>query len=296
MTSREDIDNSNNEDHRSQPDIFAIVNCALNVPLMLISIMGNILVLAAILRTPSLRSPSTILMCSLAVSDIFVGLVAQPIAVAFQLTEKDFLHQAVRTVSFLAIGGSFFTITAVSVDRFAALHYHLRYPSLMTTQRALYILSALWLVIFLSSWLHFWNTSAYYSVAAAGIAICLLLSSSSYIGIYKIARHHQLQIQNQQQAMEIDANDNRNLLRTTKTAKSTFIYYVAMLLCYTPMFIAVSISASVNHFSKPLIFVETIAFMNSSINPFLYCWRLRQLRTAVIKIARQMLCKQMQES
>ena len=295
MTSR-DIDNSNNEDRRSEPDIFTILNCALNAPLMLISIIGNTLVLAAILRTPSLLSPSTILLCSLAVSDIFAGLVAQPISVAYQLTEKHSLHQALRTVSFLAIGGSLSTITATSVDRFAALQYHMRYPSLMTTQRALYISAALWLLIFLSSWLSFWNTSAYYSLAATYIAICLLVSSSCYIGIYKIVRHHQLQIHNQQQAMEINADDNQNLLRSTRRAKSTFIYYVAMLLCYTPMFIGLSISTSVNHFSKPWTFVETIAFMNSSINPFLYCWRLRQLRTAVIKIARQMLCKQMEES
>ena len=296
MTSREDIDDSSNEDRRSQPEIITIVNCALNAPLMLISITGNTLVLAAILKTPSLRSPSTILLCSLAVSDVFVGLVAQPVSIAYQLTEKDSLHQAVRTVAFLAVGGSLLTMTAISVDRFAAPHYHMRYPSLMTTQRALYISAVLWLVIFLSSWLPFWNISAYYSVIAASIAICLCLSSPCYIRIYRTVIHHQLQIHNQQQAMEINADHNRNFLRSTRSAKNTFIYYVVMLLCYTPMFIGVSVSVSVNQFSKPWTFVETIAFMNSSINPFLYCWRLRQLRTAVIKIARQLLCKQMEEN
>ena len=64
MTSREDIDDSNNEDRRSQPAIITIINCVLNAPLMLISILGNNLVIAAILRTPSLRLPSTLLLCS----------------------------------------------------------------------------------------------------------------------------------------------------------------------------------------------------------------------------------------
>ena len=98
MTSREDFDDSNKEDRRSQPEIITAINCVLNAPLMLISIIGNTLVLVAILRTPSLRSPSTILLCSLAVSDIFVGLVAQPVSIAYQLTEKDSLHQEVKTV------------------------------------------------------------------------------------------------------------------------------------------------------------------------------------------------------
>ena len=43
-------------------------------------------------------------------------------------------------------------------------------------------------------------------------------------------------------------------------------------------------------------FADTAVFMNSSINPFLYCWRLRELRTAVVKTARQMLCKQTEEN
>ena len=42
-------------------------------------------------------------------------------------------------------------------------------------------------------------------------------------------------------------------------------------------------------------FSYTAAVMNSSINPFLYCWRLGELRTAVVKTARQMLCKQTEE-
>ena len=294
MTGRGDIDVSSNEDRRCQPEIITIINCVLNAPLMLISIIGNTLVIAAILRTPSLLSPSTILLCSLAVSDIFVGLVAQPVSIAYQLSDKDSLHQAIRTVSFLALGGSLATMTAISVDRFAALHYHMRYPNLMTAHRALYISAALWLSIFLSSWLHFWNINAHYSVTASSIALCLFLSTCCYIGIYRIVRHHQLQIHNHQQAMEANADDNRNRLRSTKSAKNTFIYYVVMLLCHTPMFIGVSVSVSVNDFSKAWTLAETVAFMNPSINPFLYCWRLRQLRAAVIKIARQLLCKQME--
>ena len=208
MTGRGDIDDSSNDDRRSQPEITTIINCVLNAPLMLISIIGNTLVIAAILRTPSLLSPSTILLCSLAVSDIFVGLVAQPVSIAYQLSDKDSLHQAIRTVSFLALGGSLATMTAISVDQFAALHYHMRYPNLMTAHRALYISAALWLSIFLSSWLHFWNINAHYSVTASSIALCLFLSTCCYIGIYRIVRHHQLQIHNHQQAMEANADDS----------------------------------------------------------------------------------------
>ena len=55
-----------NKDKSRQPETIVIINCILTAPLMLISITGNVLVLSTILRTPSLRSPSTVFWCSLA--------------------------------------------------------------------------------------------------------------------------------------------------------------------------------------------------------------------------------------
>ena len=66
---------SENEDN-SNPGTIVIINGVLGVPLMLISILGNALVLAAIKRTPCIRSTSMIMICSLAVSDLFVGFVS----------------------------------------------------------------------------------------------------------------------------------------------------------------------------------------------------------------------------
>jgi len=55
---------------------------------MLICILANALVLAAMIRTPSIRlTPHMIMLCSLAVSDLLVGLIAQPIFIAKELKE-----------------------------------------------------------------------------------------------------------------------------------------------------------------------------------------------------------------
>ncbi|XP_078345372.1 melanocyte-stimulating hormone receptor-like [Oculina patagonica] len=277
----------------SGPETIAIVNVVLNAPFMLISIIGNTLVLAAILRTHSLRSPSIILLCSLAASDLLVGLIVQPVYVAHQITDNGSLHKAGNTLAYFASGASLTTMTAISVDRFLALHYHMRYPNLMTTQRAMYTSATLWFITFILSFLTFWNINAYYFVIAISIAICLLISTFCYIRIYRIVRRHQLEIQAQQHVVEINAVNALNLKRSTKSAKTTFIYYIVMMLCYSPTFIVVSASLSWSHVWK---LAETVAFMNSSINPFLYCWRLRDLRTAIVKTARKIVCKQIQEN
>ena len=140
--------------------------------------------------------------------------------------------------------------------------------------------------------------NVYHFVTAFCIDICLFLSTVCYIRIYRIVRHHQLQIHVQQQAVQtLNAENTQNMLRSTKSAKNIFIYYVAMILCYTPLFIRmlilfISFYQRKNAWTLP----DTVAFMTSSINPFLYCWRLRELRTAVVKTVKQMLCKQTEDN
>ena len=110
--------------YNSYPETIVIINCGLNVPLIFTSIAGNALVLAAILRTPSLHSPSTVFLCFLAVSDLLVGFVTQPVYIADQLILNQFLYKAVLTLitstcgvslgmmaPISGIGSSLFTIT-----------------------------------------------------------------------------------------------------------------------------------------------------------------------------------------
>ena len=282
----------------TQPETISIVNCALNAPLMLISIIGNTLVLVAIFRTSALRSPSIILVCSLAASDVTVGFVVQPLYITSTITGNALLFQATLMAAACATGVSLLIMTAISVDRYLALHYHMRYPTLMTTKRATYTSATLWLISFLLSFLTFWKMSAYYFATAVIIAICLLVSTVCYIRIYRIVRQHQLQIHAQQHAVEIvDANNNQTILRSTKSAKNTFIYYIVMIFCYTPLFTSMAVlSISHKDWTNAWSLGDTLAFMNSSINPFLYCWRLRELRRAVTTTVKQILRRQTEEN
>ena len=279
--------------NNSTPQDTVVLNSALNVPLMVIAVFGNTLVLAAILRTPSLRSPSIMLLCSLAVSDLLVGVVVQLVYFAHLQTAKDFLYQPLAIMAFFACGVSLYTITAISMDRFLALHYHMRYPNLITARRAMWTSALLWSICFLLSLFSLWNNSLYFTSVAVSIVICILISTVCYIRIFKIVRQHQLQIHSQKQAVEILNTTNiQNMQRKKLYAINTFIYYIVMIICYTPAFIGISINLiSPNQWTKSWIIAETVAFMNSSINPILYCWCHRELRVAVLKTARQMLCK-----
>ena len=166
MTSKFEANYSSNTEANPKSCFETIVmaNCILNAPLMLLSIIGNALVLVAILRTPSIRSPSVIFLCNLAVIDLLVGRVVQP---AYKTVSA--LPKAVKAMGFAGCGVSPWTMAAITVDRFLALHYHPQYPNLMTTSRAIYTI-----VFTLFSFLFIWSPSVYhYFVSAFGITIFL---------------------------------------------------------------------------------------------------------------------------
>ena len=288
----QDLDN---EENTTGATTIVIVNCLLNIPLMLISIFGNTMVITAVVTTPSLRSPSIILLCGLAVSDLVVGLIVQPIYIAKELASVYFLKRLTRTIAVSFCGISFATMAIISVDRFLALHCHMSYNTLVTKARVKYTLIIIWLIhLVLLSGVKFWYLSVYIFYTLH--IIYIVASTISYIGIYRIVRRHQLQIQAQQQAVDLSNTElnTYNLMPLSRTAANTFVFYMCTILCYFPWFIYRIFYSDnlVTNTETAWIFTATLVFANSAINPFLYCWRLSELRIAVMKTFRKMSCKQ----
>ena len=279
----------------SQPESFVMINCVINVPLMLISILGNALVLAAITRTPSICSPSMSLLCSLAVSDLLVGFIAQPLFIADELIKENLvLYRVSAMIGFSLCGVSLATMTLISVDRLLAVEYHMRYATLVSQSRVISIIVMIWLITFVCSGFHIWNKFLYHLLSAIYIAICLIISTFSYIGIYLTVRHHRSQIQAQEQAVQCQyATNNTCMMRLKRSAVNTFIFYICIIACYFPAYVLLTIfGLGYREWATEWDIAPTMVFMNSSINPILYCWRLRELRAAVMKTAKRVLCAQ----
>ena len=274
------------------PEVIAIINCALNFPLMLISIVGNCLVLAAITRTASLRTPSMFFLCSLAASDLLVGFVVQPLYITSTFARINVLDNLWFLVSFATCGISLCSITVISVDRFLALHYHMRYPTLVTKTRAIVTLVLMWIFICILSGIYCLNRNIYFLVIALGVGLCLLISIVAYIGIFRVVRHQQLQIHTQQQAVQARTDGVSNIRQLKRSALNSFVFFIVMVLFYAPMSAAMAVYLVSEEWEHAWSFTTTAVFMNSSINPFLYCWRLGKLRKAVAKTVKKMLPKQ----
>ena len=87
---------------------------------------------------------------SLAVSDLAVGLLVQPFYVGLLIKwlQRDDSTDATCTTFFVIINflsaASFYGVVALSVDRFLALHLHLRYQELVTRKRVVAVVITIW--------------------------------------------------------------------------------------------------------------------------------------------------------
>ena len=239
------------------------------------------------------------MLCSLAVSDFLVGLVAQPIYIAEQLTQDRIVSYVVVLTSPSLCKVSLMTITAITVDRFLALHYHMRYATLVTESRVKYTLIIIWLISFLVSGIAFRNRRVHRFTVGVLIVICFKISIFSFIRIYCIVRRHQLQIYTQQHAVQSSYAENiLNIVRLKRSALNSFVFYITLIICYLPVYVLLTPYGLFSYKDWPnqWEFAFTAVFMNSSINPFLFCWRLRELRTAVVRTVSEMFCKEIEEN
>ena len=297
------LDGLESDEESSPFETSVIITSVLNALLIPICIAGNVLVLAAVWRNPSLRTPSIILLCSLAVSDLLVGFLALPLDIAVALTplsrssSNSRLSQARLVLTIQLCCVSLETMTAISVDRYLALHYHMRYPNMMTSRHATCVAATFWCKNFILSLLSIWKKTAILLVVVVVVALCFFISSITYSAIYRIVRHHQHQIHAQQQAVQSVNLEQNFKIQAKKRAANTFIYYICMVLCYFPVAVCALIYVTSEElWNISLYFADTILFMNSAINPFLYFWRNREVREAVLKIVRKRLCKTDEEN
>ena len=284
---------SSEGNHVTSIETTVILNCSIIALLVPISIVGNVIVLVAIIKASSLRSPCFVLLCSLAVSDLVVGFMAQPLYITSELTKSHLIKLLAESIAYATCGFSLCILTAISVDRFVALYYHMRYTTLVTSSRAIYLSTILFLGDIFLFIIYFQNRNAYLFIMSTAVCICLFISAICYFRIYRIVRRHQVQIHTQAQAVQCSqaTTNYLNIAQLKRSAINTFLFYIVTILCYLPVAISLAIySLSFKSWTNKWNFADTAALMNSSINPFLFCWRLRELRKAVVKTTRQMLC------
>ena len=174
-----------------------IVNCVFNAFSADTAIMLNILTIHAMRKTSSLPKPLKTLLLSLVVSDLGVGLLAGPLYIAEMVNQTDFLLATFNVVRIIVTIASFLDVVAISVDRFLAIHLHLRYQALVTHKRVVAVVISIWTlsVLFPLVIIYLFSKKPVQVVGVGIFGFCFIITAISYSEMYFTARHHAKQMQ-----------------------------------------------------------------------------------------------------
>ena len=272
-----------------------IVNVVLNVFSALTAIVFNSITIQAIRKTSSLPNPLKILLLSLAYSDLAVGLVAQPLWIVTLSREED--TEVLCIIQYALANASFLGIMALNVDRFLAVHLHLRYRELVTYKRVLRLAILTWVLSALLSsicCLVTENLNPFMNITIIVWSLCLIFLTVISCRLYFAVRVHTKQIQASQLNQTALSDELANAFRLRKSSVSSFYVNFVFLVCYLPFFCSLiyGIFFKKAAFTNSQIWQElfllsrTLMFINSCLNPVIYCWRMRDIRHAIKDILR----------
>ena len=263
---------------------------AVNIVFSITASLGNILILIALRKVTSIHPPTKLLFQCLAITDLGVGLISQPLMATLMLLVDNILNimfsHLLSSLSITFCGVSVFASTALSVDRLLALFLGLRYRHVVTLKRVRAVLACGCLALLLTVLVWNFRTKPARIMITIFLTLCLITSLFCYTKIVLRLRQHQSSVQdNVQQGQANTGVIPLNLKRYKRTVVSIALVQLALFICYFPssiVFILIHLRCIPPGIDFILFnYTATLVFLNSSLNPFLYCWRIKEIRQAV---------------
>ena len=266
------------------------------------TILLNALVIFAVATRRRLRNNSTILLASLAGADLLTGLVVLPFAFAIDLKRllgfDSFcsLEKAFTVTLVMVTYASISHLVMISIDRYIAIKYPLRYQEIVTETRILISIVLAWgftlLVTINELVLALIDSGSVYSIYShvntiTQIAIgtvSIVVISLSYGYIYSETRRQVKRLKAEQLPQE-----EVQRIKSNRTAATTLaIILIALVATYLPTIVLTALSSSI---AAPPRFICIIwswvggtCVLGPLCNPIIYCWRMKNLRRAFLEI------------
>lgn len=262
----------------------------LNIFLSITASFGNILILIALHKVTSLYPPSKLLFRCLAVTDLCVGLISHPLHSTYLLSYiKEMNFNIIRLISGVNSAlsvtlcvVSLVTSTAISLDRLLALSLGMRYRQIVTLRRIRAITVCSWMISVLMGSMYFWSQRILWIAAFFFVIVCLVTSIFSYTKINLKLRQHQVQVQVHQGQLN-GGGTPLDIARYKKTVSSILWVQLTLIVCYVPSCIVALLRINGKEYWSRMawLFTVTLIYMNASLNPILYCWKIIEVRQGV---------------
>lgn len=262
---------------------------------------GNLLIIAAVWKDPlgELRTNSNYLIVNLAVADLLLGLVCEPLF-GLQYWYKN-LEATSYTIMYLGAEASCLSVVALTVERFIVIEFPLRSSELQAPCRLKLCIAVIWIVSLVLALLPEmgWKSQAQYRLFlfdVIGLFICVIMLGL-YIRMFVVIRRFNRSFLNGEEN-QVSVQLSRDLVaaqeREQEVTKAIFLFFGLYVLCWTPSVVMENIiyfncidpTVTVSNLSVIQHIIQFTGLMNSVLNPLLYGLRMPKFRRAV----RQMCC------
>lgn len=287
------------------PDALSFFTGTVSILLMLINIPGNLLVILAVALDPNknLRNSFNFLVTNLAVADLIVGLVTDPLSIHVHFKEghnheiTDAEIKAIHMSYFISCTASVLSIILLACDRYIALVYPTRHRQIMSRPTLLVSITLVWVISIALPCIYFEVGYIRYAFifANSAVIIALIISVFTYTRLImkfrqagrpaSVAKDDDVVPPSPTALTPPSHNDQK------RVTEMFMVILIAVLCCYGPSTVLIyamnfceSCSCTAIHTFRDLQFVFVIA--NSSVNFFCYAFRSPKFRSAFKVILR----------
>ena len=262
---------------------------ALNLGSCPIIILMNALVIIAIKARRRLQSIYNILLACLAGTDLAVGLVSQPLFIAQEIfflsgaSVEDYCHFYRKTV-FLCLFPSIeslLILALLSMERYIAMKFSLRYASLMTTPRLTGAVLCSWIISVFSVILSLIPATRLLAKVFVYVTVipAILIIAFCHTTVYLVSRRHINRIKTEQ----LPSEAKTKFLQERKALKTTSIIIAFVFLSYVPSLLYGILKRDIWQ-TNLLPLVLSCIFLNSLLNPVIHYWRNKDLRQSMMEL------------
>ena len=278
--------------------VTSLFSIALNLGSCPFIILMNVLVIVAVKTRRRLQSTYNILLACLAVTDLAVGVVSQPLFIAQEIyflsgpsqVDYCFFYKKIVFIYLVPCIESLLILALLSTERYVAMKFSLRYASIVTTPRLIGAVVCSWLIsaIPLISYLTQLTRSTLSGLPVYVTVIpAILVIVFCHTTVYFVSRRHMNQIKTQHLSSETKAKfqEERKAFKTTSVILAfLFLSYVPGILDGLLRLIDILPSNYPESQLQLLPIAFSCVFWNSLFNPVIYCGRNRDLRKVMLEL------------
>lgn len=290
-----------------------IIEVALCILIDVLALFGNVLVSLAVIRSPKLRTSTSMFILALAIADILVALICLPITCGILVSEDWINTSALCSIQGFAIFTlaliSIATLALTAINRFFRVVKPAIYKRFFTKRNSLLLIGTVWLSIigFYAGLLASKATHVRYEPSYAVCAVAHILVQTlvefifvilafitivvSYSLVFARIRRHQLSIISSLLGQSRDSNISVDEI---KISKLLFMTVLGFAICWLPSLIIITMDRVATDTTPPrtrTLLCTYLNYLSAVLNPFIYGVMNRSFRAEYKRI---LLCRKTQ--